>query len=126
MLNQFDNGDIETLVAIRCLDEGVDIPNTRTAYILASSSNPKEFIQRRGRVLRKAKGKEFAILHDFIVISQGISDTNQLSDTDFNIERGLLEKELKRVQEFASLAINGPKASQSLLKLKKLYSLQHL
>lgn len=126
LLNQFDNGDIETLVAIRCLDEGVDIPNTRTAYILASSSNPKEFIQRRGRVLRKAKGKEFAILHDFIVISQEISDTNQLSDTDFNIERGLLEKELKRVQEFASLAINGPKASQSLLKLKKLYSLQHL
>ncbi len=126
LLSQFDSGEIEALIAIRCLDEGVDVPNTRTAYILASSSNPKEFIQRRGRVLRKARGKEFAILYDFIVISQEISDTNQLPDADFNIERSLLEKELRRVQEFASLAINGPQASQTLLELKNLYNLQHL
>ena len=51
---------------IRCLDEGVDIPETRRAYILASSTNPKQFIQRRGRILRRFPGKELAEIHDFI------------------------------------------------------------
>jgi superfamily II DNA or RNA helicase len=54
LLRRFADGDLQALVAIRCLDEGVDVPSTRTAYLLASSSNPREFIQRRGRVLRYA------------------------------------------------------------------------
>ena len=54
---QFAAVALQALVAIRCLDEGVDIPETRRAFILASSSNPKQFIQRRGRILRVAKGK---------------------------------------------------------------------
>ena len=51
---QFQMGDrLQAIVAIKCLDEGVNIPGIRTAFILASTTNPKEYIQRRGRVLRK-------------------------------------------------------------------------
>jgi len=56
------------VVAIKCLDEGVDIPNVTHALILASSKNPREYIQRRGRVLRKAPGKALAYIHDALVI----------------------------------------------------------
>jgi len=56
------------LVSIKCLDEGVDIPSVTHAMILASSQNPREFIQRRGRILRKHEGKHYAFLHDAIVL----------------------------------------------------------
>jgi superfamily II DNA or RNA helicase len=59
LLEDFAKGELQALVAMKCLDEGVDVPNTNTAYILASSGNPREFIQRRGRILRKAPGKNF-------------------------------------------------------------------
>ncbi|MDP8218877.1 MAG: DEAD/DEAH box helicase family protein, partial [Candidatus Theseobacter exili] len=59
------NGGI--LVSIKCLDEGVDIPSATHALILASSKNPREFIQRRGRILRKSKNKHLSFLHDAIV-----------------------------------------------------------
>ena len=59
LINLFDKGLVNSLVAIRCLDEGVNIPAIQKAFILASSANPKEYIQRRGRVLRKAPGKEY-------------------------------------------------------------------
>lgn len=68
LLEQFANGDIQALVAIKCLDEGVDVPSTRIAFVLASSTNPREFVQRRGRILRLAKGKSEAIIHDYIVV----------------------------------------------------------
>lgn len=68
ILNMFSNGEIDTIAAIKCLDEGVDVPATKNAFILASTTNPKEFIQRRGRVLRKFDGKEIAAIHDFIVV----------------------------------------------------------
>ena len=57
ILEQFALGQIQVIVAIKCLDEGVDVPSTRIAFFLASTSNPKEFVQRRGRILRLAKGK---------------------------------------------------------------------
>ena len=68
LLKMFASGHLQALVAMRCLDEGVDVPSTRTAYILASSSNPKEFIQRRGRILRQSPGKEHAEIHDLIAV----------------------------------------------------------
>ena len=64
---RFADGELNGLTAIRCLDEGVDIPETRRAFILASSSNPRQFIQRRGRVLRRSPGKLEAEIHDFVV-----------------------------------------------------------
>jgi DNA phosphorothioation system restriction enzyme len=115
----FVDGTLQALVAIRCLDEGIDIPETRRAFILASSSNPKQFIQRRGRILRKAPGKKLAEIHDFLVIPPSEAFTSEL----FAIERKLLRKELLRVLEFAELADNGPKAMEVLLPLRMKYSL---
>jgi len=122
LLKNFSEGEIQALVAIRCLDEGVDVPATKRAFILASSTNPRQFIQRRGRVLRKYEGKKLAEIWDFIVIPppeviQGVS---------FNYERKLIEKELKRVIEFTKLARNGAQANSMLLDLKKQYNLLHL
>ena len=67
LLEDFEKGTLEALVAIRCLDEGVDVPATQTAFILASSSNPRQFVQRRGRILRPHHEKNYAVIHDFVV-----------------------------------------------------------
>ncbi len=64
------------LVAIKCLDEGVDIPSVTHALILASSKNPREFIQRRGRVLRTAPGKALAYVHDAIVLPPALDESS--------------------------------------------------
>ena len=65
---------IQVITAIKCLDEGVNIPNIRKAFILASSTNPKEYVQRRGRVLRKAPGKKFAEIFDFITLPRKLNE----------------------------------------------------
>jgi len=123
LLSRFSRGDLQGLVAIRCLDEGVDIPATETAYILASSTNPREFIQRRGRILRKSPGKEYAYIHDFIVVPRDIASLSNLDASIFNIERRLARKELTRFKEFADLAENGPQATDVILNLAKSYNL---
>ena len=115
----FVDGSLQVLVAIRCLDEGIDMPETLRAFILASSSNPKQFIQRRGRILRPAPGKKLAEIHDFIVTPPADAFSVDL----LAVERRLLRKELLRVIEFAGLADNGPRAMETLLPLKKKYSL---
>jgi DNA phosphorothioation system restriction enzyme len=115
----FVDGTLQVLVAIRCLDEGIDIPETQRAFILASSSNPKQFIQRRGRILRLAPGKTLAEIHDFIVVPP----TDAFSTDLLKVERKLLRKELLRVVEFAGIADNGPKAMESLLPLRKKFNL---
>jgi len=97
ILGRFDSGEIEVLVAIKCLDEGVDVPSTKVAYFLASTSNPKEFIQRRGRVLRNSKNKVYAKIYDFIVMSSVSSD---------EILWDIAKKELPRFAEFADNATN--------------------
>ncbi|MEO1095380.1 MAG: DNA phosphorothioation system restriction enzyme [Cyanobacteria bacterium J06638_28] len=114
---QFESGELQGLVAIRCLDEGVDIPATRTAVILASSNNPRQFIQRRGRVLRPAPGKERAEIFDMIVLPP------DLERKTLDAERSLLRKELQRFLEFADLADNGGEARLQLLDLQKRYGL---
>lgn len=116
LLSQFSSGEIQVLLAIRCLDEGVDVPMTKTAYILASSANPKEFIQRRGRVLRRAKGKSRAYIYDFIVTP----DPEKLSEQGVtNVERSLMRRELGRFNEFASLAENHGEALAKITEIKK-------
>ena len=86
------------LVSIKCLDEGVDIPAVSHAFILASSQNPRQFIQRRGRVLRKSAEKNLAVIHDAIVVPiDSESESEQIS---------LLKAELIRALEFANSALN--------------------
>lgn len=117
---QFAQGSLQGLVAIRCLDEGVDIPAIQSAVILASSSNPRQFIQRRGRILRPSPGKERAELFDMIVIPP------DLGRESWNTERSLLRKELRRFIEFADLAINSGQAGKILLPLQEKYQLLDL
>lgn len=111
LLSEFEEQQIEALVAIRCLDEGVDIPATKTAYILASSSNPRQFIQRRGRILRPHPGKQNAVIHDFIVAPPARIRAEKEDDSVFNVERNLVRKELQRVSLFSESARNHPDAS---------------
>lgn len=117
---QFESGDLQGLVAIRCLDEGVDIPAIQTAVILASSGNPRQFVQRRGRILRPHPGKQRATLFDMIVMPP------ELDRETWEVERNLLRKELKRFVEFADLADNAGQARAKLLALQKQYGLLDL
>ena len=97
ILTAFGRGDYQMLTAMKVLDEGVDIPQTETAYLLASSSVEREWVQRRGRVLRSWPGKEHATLHDFVATPLDPPD-----DTG----RSLLRTELRRVTEFAIYSRN--------------------
>lgn len=119
---RFAAGDLQGLVAIRCLDEGVDIPETRRAFILASSTNPRQFVQRRGRVLRRAPGKDSAEIHDFLVLPPAGAVEEELWGT----ERGLVERELNRIALFAQLARNGLQAVHSLTEVRERYGLLHI
>ncbi|OUL22938.1 DNA phosphorothioation system restriction enzyme [Nostoc sp. RF31YmG] len=114
---QFESAELQGLVAIRCLDEGVDIPAIQTAVILSSSGNPRQFIQRRGRVLRPHPGKERATIFDMIVLPP------DLERETIEVERNLLKKELRRFVEFADLADNAGEARMKLLDLQKRYGL---
>jgi DNA phosphorothioation system restriction enzyme len=116
---RFTTGELQALVAIRCLDEGIDIPEARSGFILASTSNPRQFIQRRGRLLRRSPGKQRADVYDFIVVPPGAPR----DATQFAVERRLLRRELARVVEFATLATNGPEALAELLELRRSYHL---
>ncbi|MEB3340116.1 helicase-related protein, partial [Okeania sp.] len=114
---QFESGELQGLVAINCLDEGVDIPVIKNAVILASSRNPRQFIQRRGRILRPHPNKERATLFDMIVLPP------DLGRSSLEVERNLLRKELKRFLEFADLADNAGEARVKLLNIQKRYGL---
>ncbi|HIE82952.1 MAG TPA: hypothetical protein EYQ00_03475 [Dehalococcoidia bacterium] len=96
------------LLSIRCLDEGVDIPDITHALILASSQNPREFIQRRGRVLRTAPGKSIAYIYDTLVLTKKPVDDTPITS--------LLEAELARGLMFSQNAIN----KSAKIKLQKL------
>jgi superfamily II DNA or RNA helicase len=89
------------VTAIRCLDEGVDIPAVTHALILASSRNPREFVQRRGRVLRKAPGKALAFVHDAIVLPPALQADEERAEPD-----SMTVGELVRAIEFAQYADN--------------------
>ena len=104
ILKQFQNGEIDVIASMKCLDEGVDIPRAETAIFCSSTGNPRQFIQRRGRILRKHPSKNHAVIHDLVVIpdyENGIEE----SDT-YELEKGLIRKELERVMYFASLSKN--------------------
>ncbi len=121
LLHVFADGTLQVLVAIRCLDEGVDIPATRVAFILASSTNPRQFIQRRGRVLRRAPGKTRAEIFDFMVAPAPREVPR--GSPEYPVVRRLLRNEFRRASEFADLAENGPVARSELLDLASHFEL---
>lgn len=114
----FANGMYQVLTAIKCLDEGVNIPNIQTAFILSSSQNPKEFVQRRGRLLRKAPGKEKAVIYDFVTLPRPF---NTIHCGDFEEDKNILIGEMARVREFAQSALNRSHGYQIIDEIQEAY-----
>ncbi len=120
ILKKFSTGEIEVLTAMKCLDEGIDVKRAEVAIFSASTGNPRQFIQRRGRILRTHPDKNSAYIYDMIVVpSEKISS---FSDSN-TMEQNLLKKELLRVAEFANLAMNKFEALQSLEHIAREYNI---
>ena len=123
--NSFAEGYLlQALVAIKCLDEGVNIPGIRTAFIMASSTNPKEYVQRRGRVLRKAKGKDYAVIYDFITLPRALDSTEPIRNVDFEIS--LFKREKERLDDFVKLCENPSESFKLVDKINKYYHLNYI
>ncbi len=122
-----DGDDLQAIVAIKCLDEGVNIPGIKTAFILASTTNPKEYIQRRGRVLRKSKetGKEFAELYDFVTLPRPLDEVSGLTIEQMKRDIALVKNELTRVVEFGRLSMNSMTAQKLVWDICDCYELPY-
>ena len=101
ILKDFEIGKIHVLTSMKCLDEGVDVPRSELAIFCSSTGNPRQFIQRRGRVLRLHNDKLHAVIHDLVVIP----DVGQ-GESTFEMEKNIIKGELARVVDFSRLAIN--------------------
>jgi len=114
---------IQALIAIRCLDEGVNIPSIKTAFILASSTNPKEYVQRRGRVLRTYKGKDFARIYDFITLPIPLNSMSSYSQEIVNSVKSLAIREVVRMKDFASISENPSEADSLIAEIVQAYDI---
>ncbi len=115
----------QAIVAIKCLDEGVNIPSIKTAFILASSTNPKEYIQRRGRVLRKFPGKEYAVIYDFVTVPRPL-DFVAGDGEAIKMETSLIKNEIRRMKEFGEISKNPSDADRLIKELTEAYMLDSL
>jgi superfamily II DNA or RNA helicase len=118
ILDNFASGELEVLTSMKCLDEGVDVPRSEMAIFCASTGNPRQFIQRRGRILRTHKDKHNAIIHD-LVVAPVVSSASE----NYVLEQRLLSNELKRVRDFASLSENADFALTELEDILSYYNL---
>ena len=112
IIKRFKSGDYQVLVAIKCLDEGIDIPSADTGILMASSTNPREYVQRIGRIVRQGANKTFAHLYDMCV---GKVDT--LDDDEQKLENNIKQKEIIRLTEIANNAINVTDATEIIMSL---------
>ena len=119
--------DLQVIVAIKCLDEGVNIPGIKTAFILASTTNPKEYIQRRGRVLRKSPetGKEYAEIFDFVTLPRPLEEVSGLTKEQVKRDISLVKNELTRVMEFGQLSMNSMEAQKLIWEICDCYELPY-
>ena len=106
LVDMFNKQEIDALVAIRCLDEGINIPSIKSALILSSNDDYREFVQRRGRILRKYKGKKSADIYDVVVLPSAMCQKMAII-------------ELRRYYEYAKLALN---KEERLVELQTLLS----
>lgn len=118
LLQSFADGRYDALVAMKCLDEGVDVPSTKQAIMMSNSKNPMQFVQRRGRVLRKDpdSSKTHAEIYDMIVVPT-LNPTGSLLES----ERNIIRKELDRFDEFVQNATNKTSARMTIQKIKTEY-----
>lgn len=118
ILYDFANGKLQVLTSMKCLDEGVDVPRSELAIFCSSTGNPRQFIQRRGRVLRTHPDKKMAELHDLVVVPE--LNPNSKS---FRMEQSLLRGELMRVNNFALLSENPSYSEMELRDVMNHYGL---
>jgi superfamily II DNA or RNA helicase len=106
------------------LDEGVNIPSIKTAFILASSTNPKEYVQRRGRVLRKSPetGKLFSVIYDFITLATPLENVDPYNSS-YNCERTLAKRELVRMREFGGISKNSRDSDELMTLIQDAYNI---
>ena len=119
LLSEFQRGELEVLVSMKILDEGIDVKEAKRAIMLSNSANPRQYIQRRGRVLRRSEGKSKSIIHDIIVLPYLDPHESQIDD----IERKLLKKELERYTEFAEIAENDIECLKKIDNIRNKYRL---
>ena len=115
---------LQALVAIRCLDEGVNIPSIRTAFILASSTNLKEYVQRRGRVLRKSPGKMHAVIFDFITLPISLDEVANFDSDIIAGLKSLTKRELARMKTFAADAENPFESDSLAIEIQDAYGIE--
>ncbi|GAA4273614.1 DEAD/DEAH box helicase family protein [Aquimarina gracilis] len=119
ILKGFEEGKIEILFAMKMLDEGVDVPRAEVGIFASSTGNPRQFIQRRGRLLRKHKDKTYATIYDMVVIPK----LEEQADELFSIGRNLVKNELNRVAYFSSLSMNFYDSKETLINVCRKYNL---
>ncbi len=122
IIKSFQDGEIQVLTAKRVLDEGVNIPQIRKAFILASTTVERQWVQRRGRLLRtcSAIGKTHSVIHDLLALPPGMEEG---LDPD---ARGLVRTELRRAQEFARLARNAGRPDGPLATIDRMVNAAYL
>ena len=128
IIKQFSEGLYDAIVANRVLDEGADIPSAKNCIMLASTGNPKQFIQRRGRVLRRfsenyndRSKKEYAAIYDILVIPDISSD---YTDDEIRIERQIVASQIKRLESMANVARNSNLCLKYISTLKSKFSIE--
>jgi superfamily II DNA or RNA helicase len=120
LIKQFSEGLYRALVSMRCLDEGVDVPPARVAIMLDNSGNPREYIQRRGRVLRKFPGKDNAVIHD-VIVEPVLRPTTSRELGD--LEKKIILKELQRYRDFARSSLNASECLKEMANVESIYGL---
>lgn len=120
-LRAFSEGQIDMLFAMKCLDEGVDVPRAEVGIFTSSTGNPRQFIQRRGRLLRTHPDKTFAYIFDTIIVPAASSDSEH---NMYEMERSLVRNELMRVAYFASLSDNYYEAKKALSGILDYYKIE--
>lgn len=118
LLAAYASGKVDVLTSMKCLDEGVDVPRSELAIFCASTGNPRQFIQRRGRILRTHKDKEYAVIHDLVVAPMVSANSPA-----FSVEKNLLRSELNRVKDFAQLSENPTATLMELTPIMNHYNL---
>jgi superfamily II DNA or RNA helicase len=108
ILHRFTEGSLQVLCAIGCLDEGIDIPSIKRAIVLYSIDRERQFVQRRGRILRTIPGMtKTADIYDVVILPHG-------TDMSANESEQLLNKELRRYRAFSDLALNSAEAHETI------------
>ena len=118
ILEEFASGKLQVLTSMKCLDEGVDVPRSELAIFCSSTGNPRQFIQRRGRVLRTHPKKKMAVLHDLVVAPE-----INPNSSSYRMERAMLKSELIRVKNFALLSENPSYSEVELREVMDHYGL---